>query len=469
VQGEAASVLNSSVKVWDAGHTRKLSAADQKRFDEFIAAQVSSGNVVVAIAYRSLTSKETPEKLTMESAERGLTLLGLVAVGHPLKHTSVIAIEAARAKGIVVSLLSSGDPAASAALGQVLGFGKKPVVLDDTGVGKLDNARLAEMVSGGNVIFMHLSPEQRLRLVDAAEQAGRRVLVSGLSLADLPAMRHASIGASSAHAPALIRAEADIVAIDNDVHALTRAHGRAVQTVEHLTESIWAALTNHSAEVWLVLIGFLQLAIWHVPLAITALQLLLCNIVLQLLPSVALGRDKSHRRFAGEDSVAQLAYHSHWSSVMLGLIAAVLIAANFLYFFVRMGLSPSYIDGNSQLYAQAATIGWAGLTICGWVNIVFTRAEKLPLFTSRQLWHNAVLTWSFILSLIVLVGLIYVPALQRFAGTGSLSITDWLTVLLAAAIYAGVRYVAHAERLHSRHAIVQLHREIHGKHSGAKI
>jgi Ca2+-transporting ATPase len=469
VQGDAVSVLRSSVKVWDAGHTRKLSVADQKRFDEFITAQTDIGNAVVAVAYRPLSSKESPEKLTMERAEKGLTLLGLVAVGHPLRHTSVIAVEAARAKGIAVSLLSTANPSSSAAIGVALGFGAKPSVLDDTAVSKLDNAQLAELVSAGDVIFMYLSPEQKLRLIDAAEQSGRRVLASGLSLADLPAMRHASVGASLGRAPALVRSEADIVTIDSDAHALTRAHGRALQAAEHLTESIWAALTNHTTEVWLVLIGFLQLAIWHVPLAITALQLLLCNVVLQLLPAVALGRDKSHRRFSSEESAAQLAYHSHWSSVMLGLIAAVLIATNFLYFFARVGLSPSYIDNSSQLYAQAATIGFATLVLCGWINIVFTRAEKLPLFTSRQLWHNAVLTWSYILSLLVLVGLIYLPTLQRFAGTQSLSAADWLTVLTVAAIYAGVRYVTHAERLHSRHAIVQLHREIHGKHSGAKV
>jgi Ca2+-transporting ATPase len=282
-------------------------------------------------------------------------------------------------------------------------------------------------------------------------------------------MRHASVGASVGHAPALIRSEADIVTIEGDAHALSRAHGRAIQTTEHLTESVWAALTNHTTEVWLILIGFLQLAIWHVPLAVTALQLLLINVVLQLLPSVALGRDKSHRQFASEESAAQLAYHSHWSSVMLGLIAAILIGANFLYFFTRMGLSPSYIDNSSQLYARAATTGFATLALCGWINIVFTRAEKLPLFTSRQLWHNAVLTWSFILSLLVLIGLIYVPALQHFAATEVLSVSDWLTVLAVAAIYAGVRYVAHVERLHSRHAIIQLHHEVHGAGSEAKV
>jgi Ca2+-transporting ATPase len=469
VQGAAASVVGASVKVWDAGHTRKLSAADQKRFAEFITGQAGNGNNVVALAYRPLLSKESPEKLTMESAERGLILLGLVAVGHPLKHTSVIAVEAARTKGIAVSIFSTGNPDSSAAIGTALGFGAKPTVLDDSAVSKLDNAQLAELVSVGNVIFMHLSPEQKLRLVDASERSGSRILASGLSLADLPAMRHASVGASVGHAPALIRSEADIITIEGDAHALSRTHGRAIQTTEHLTESIWAALTNHATEVWLVLIGFLQLAIWHVPLAITALQLLLINVVLQLLPSVALGRDKSHRQFAGEESAAQLAYHSQWSSVMLGLIAAVLIGANFLYFFARMGLSPSYIDSSSQLYAQAATIGLATLVLCGWINIVFTRAERLPLFTSRQLWHNAVLTWSFILSLLVLIGLIYVPALQRFAATEVLSVSDWLTVLVVAAIYAGIRYVAHVERLHSRHAIVQLHREIHGEHSGAKV
>ncbi|HSX37110.1 MAG TPA: cation-translocating P-type ATPase C-terminal domain-containing protein [Patescibacteria group bacterium] len=203
------------------------------------------------------------------------------------------------------------------------------------------------------------------------------------------------------------------------------------------------------AEVFLVLAGIVARAVWHIPWALTALQLLLANLLLLLPIRTLFWEPKPH--YTKEPNL-----NLFW----FGLLAAGLAYANFVFCFVRNNLDLGYVSTRNPLYFKATSTALLTLVLCQSLNLLLSRSAHHAQFFTRHLWSNRQLLRGFGAITIVLTLILYMPGVNNFFGTGPLDATDWFWVVIAGGIYLGCRVLQRHTRKHSRHAVLQLHRQV---------
>lgn len=449
VHGEATAVAERATHIWDDGHTRKLTVTERARLHAYQETQAARGNHTIALAYRHLP-KFSSEPLDMEQVEQELVLLGIASVTQPMTYTAPLAAQTAHGMQIALSVCSQRPARAALSVAEQFGL-DRPLVITSDSLHSYDDAQLLERLVTGNTVFLHLTPDQRLRLADIVARSEHHLAATGSSVSDVPALRHATVGITGDSASLVVREQADLVLPRNDLHELTRLLSHSRQLSAHVRHIMQNALVNHSTQLWLVATSLGMYIYGHVPLATTA-SLYLAATLLQVLPFAATIEDPSDR-FETKQGPDDLPPHSSLVNGALGAFAALLICTNFLFFFVRAGLSPRYIDSLSNIYAQAATLSFVTLVLCMYINLLFARAQHTDNMLSKQL-RNSTLVWVFLVGMLIAGLLAYNPTAQSFMGTSGLGLVDWLSALLVAGMYFFIRWLAHTSRRHSRRVVV---------------
>lgn len=232
--------------------------------------------------------------------------------------------------------------------------------------------------------------------------------------------------------------------------------GTGKKVAQNIRNVMHAVITTNVSELVLVVASIAGVLAFHIPEAVTAIQIIAIDVVALLLPLVALGWDAPPHKY---DKL----FHKHALSefIYFGLVVALLAYLNYLFFFARQGLSPVYIDTSSLLYAQATSLTYVTLVFCQFVNILFVRAHERERFFGRHLWDNRILLAAFAAATCFVAGIVYNPWLQTYFGTAELGLIDWATAVACALIFGGLRLVQRHTRLHTRHAVIRLHKDIH--------
>jgi magnesium-transporting ATPase (P-type) len=344
------------------------------------------------------------------------------------------------------------------------------VIITGSELEKLADSQVAELITSGNVAIAGSSADDMLRIIQIAKQANRHVAAVGKQLSDIAAMLHADVGFTVSTASQAVLAAADATIISaNAAGSLANGIRRSRSVLTGVQHAVQSLFTDSATLLGIVFISLLGIIYLHIPLAITATQILLLTVIVLAAPAIALVNDKVSRR-SETDSFAT---SSTWSALRrpigFGLLAACLCYLVFVYFFVRRGLNPEFIDSTSLLNAQATSLTLAAATLCQILNLLFIRADRRKKFFTRHLGHNKPLLAAIGLAVLLLVLALYVQPLQRHLNTAALSLGDWVTAIIAAGIYLAFRLAQRHTRKHSRREIIKLHREVHGPNSPARI
>ena len=478
VKGAPEAILARSSHVWDRGHTRKLSSADHKRLSAYAEENARAARRNLAFAYREYDGKLKLKDLRMEEVESNLTFLGLVSMVDPLRDAVPAAMVAAHGAHVKVSVITGDYPATAEAIAKQANLagakGDISIILGDELPGLHDSQILA-LIEHGGVVFSRVAPEDKLRIVEIAKRSGKVVAVTGDGINDAPALKRADIGVAMGKTGTDVAKEAaEIVLLDDSFDTLVSAIEQGRLTFKNIKKAARCALTDNAGELLIILISLALNAWLHIPIAITAIQILAIDVIAEMFPITALGWDTASSNKLMREQPRHLKDHilnrsSVREFVGFGLLSALLAYANFLWFFERQGLSARYIDTTSQLYMQATMLTYVTLVLCQFINLLLVRSDANEPFFSRYLWSNKKLLGAFGISLFCIANLVYNPVIQPYVRAHALSVADWLTALLAAGIYLAVRLLIRSQAGHNRNSIIALHHEVHGHHSPVKI
>ncbi|HVS58398.1 MAG TPA: cation-translocating P-type ATPase [Candidatus Saccharimonadales bacterium] len=253
--------------------------------------------------------------------------------------------------------------------------------------------------------------------------------------------------------PAALMAESLAVVRTNT--APSHHHQAATQ---HMLRS---SLGDSAALAFIVLAGMVSTLWLHVPVALLAVQLIAFELLVQPLPVAALSWDKQPR------PLKHPRLHKHLVRELLdaSLVAAGLAVANYVFFFARHHVALAYMNTQSGVYLQAATLALVTFALCQRVNVYLVRAHEHDKFFDSFLVQNKRLLGAMISAFIILLGVIYLPWAHHYLQTRSLDWADWATAVSAAVIYLGVRLLQRHTRQHTRHAILDLHKTLGLSHS----
>lgn len=477
VKGAPEAVLARSTHLWNHNHVRRLTDGDRKFFASHNEAQAQNAMRNLAFAFRVLPKNTDLNNLKMDQIERDLTWLGMVSMVDPLRDEVPAAMTAAREAHVRVSVVTGDYPTTAKAIAlnaQLTAPDEEVNVVLADELSGLSDSQILQLVEEGGTVFSRVSPEDKLRIVEIAKASGKVVAVTGDGINDAPALKRADIGVAMGKTGTdVAKDSSDIVLLDDSFSTLVSAIKQGRLTFANIRKAARCALTDNAGELSIILVSLAGQALFHIPLAITAIQILAIDIVAEVSPITALGWDKAQRELM-HDRPRRLSDHILNAAtvrefIMFGLLAAVIAYGNFLFFFARQGLSPAYIDSTSSLYAQATILTYVTLVLCQFVNLMLVRADDRVRFFTRYLWSNKKLLIAFAISIFCIFNIIYNPLIQPYFHAGPLNLMDWLTAILGAAIYLAVRLIQRHSRKHTRHAVIKLHQEVHGKTSPARI
>ena len=325
LKGAPAVVLDACSNYRDAdGNTIPL---DEEAFARFIAANEQMANRALRVLALAVKHFETDAEHSSEAAlESGYTFVGLVGMIDPPRPGVAAAIQRAKSAGIRTVMLTGDQLNTGIAIARELGLGQKePVALHARDLIDTEPNRLADLARSTDV-FARVSPEEKLRIVEALQQAGEVVAVTGDGVNDAPALKRANIGiAMGQRGTEVAKEAADVVLADDNFETIVKAveGGRAIYS--NITKFVHMMFSHNLGE---VLVIFTAIAAgW--PLPLLPLQILWMNLVTDVFPALALAVEP-----ASKDIMTQPPRSSHttllskpfliliaWQAAMLAAIA----------------------------------------------------------------------------------------------------------------------------------------------------
>ncbi len=356
------------------------------------------------------------ENLSDEQLESGYTFVGLVGMIDPPRPGVAEAIQRARVAGIRTVMLTGDQLNTGRAIARELRLGTgEPRALHAQDLIGADPCHLAELARTTDV-FARVSPEDKLRIVEALQQAGEVVAVTGDGVNDAPALKRANIGiAMGQRGTEVAKEAADVVLADDNFATIVRAIEGGRTIYANITKFVHMMFSHNLGEVLMIFTAIA--AGWALPLL--PLQILWMNLVTDVFPALALAVEPpsteimKQRPRDPERSLlsTKLVTLIAWQAAML----AALALAAYLWALQVYGRG-----AHSRTIALLALIG-------GQMGHTFncrsrTRSAFDGLFRNPFIWIAAVI----VISLQLLA--VYVSPLARVLGTVRPSEADWLVI-----------------------------------------
>jgi Ca2+-transporting ATPase len=372
-----------------------------------------------------------PEKASEDTLEHDIILVGLVGMIDPPRPEVKDAVEKCQSAGIRTVMITGDHPLTARHIAEQLKISQDGRYLTGQELDDLDQSALNQAVREVN-IFARVSPEHKIRLVQALREQGYIAAMTGDGVNDAPALKKADIGVAMGITGTDVAKEAaDMVLQDDNFATIVAAveEGRVIYS--NIRKFIRYLLSCNSAEIAVMLVGPLL----GMPLPLLPLQILWMNLVTDGLPALALGVEPAEPGVMKRPPNPSSA-NIFDRAMIRGLLwmGAIMAAASLLV---------------GYLYWQAGNPAWqtmtfTTLTLSQMAAALTARAEqesllKIGLFSNKSMLRAILLT--LVLQLMVL----YVPVFQRAMGTVALSLTDLgiafavcLTVLL---VIEGIKWL----------------------------
>jgi len=403
-------------EVVEDGQERPLTAEKRRRILEVNEALASNALRVLGVAYRPLA--EVPRHPTVEEIERDLTFVGLIGMIDPARPEVKDAIEVARRAGIKTIMITGDYKNTAVAISEELNLlSPGGRVLTGAELDQLDDETFTEIVEGVEV-YARVSPQHKVRIVEALKKRGHVVAMTGDGVNDAPALKRANIGVAMGITGTDVSKEtADMVLTDDNYASIVSAveEGRVIYS--NIRKFVYYLLSCNVGEIMIIFLA--MIAGWPVPL--TPILLLVLNLVTDGAPALALGMEK------GDPGIMKQAPRRPGEPVinrqMVGGIAiqtVAITAATLTAFIVGLRWFPDNLRA-------AQTMAFATLSISELFRAYTSRSERYSLRTIGM-FSNRWMQWAVLASVIIVLAIIYVPFLDPIFETTFLGLREWLVV-----------------------------------------
>ena len=284
LKGAAEVILAGSDHAQDAGG-RAVPVDCESAFRQV---ELLSARGLRVLGFARLDVPSDTQRITHEMLTHGLIFLGLQAMIDPPRPEAIDAVAACQRAGIRVKMITGDHALTAAAIAQQLGIGSSqehpastlPTVLTGKALAEKSDSELIEVAQGVD-IFARVSPEQKLRLVEALQARGEIVAMTGDGVNDGPALKQSNVGVAMGITGTDVSKEAADMVLTDDNFATIRAaveEGRGV--FDNLTKIIaWTLPTNIGEGLIIMTAVLASLVVPGVELPILPVQILWINMV----------------------------------------------------------------------------------------------------------------------------------------------------------------------------------------------
>jgi len=381
-----------------------------------------SGRRVIAFAARDLADGNGPQ----QDWESSLHFLGLVGLEDPPRPEAAEAVAACHRAGIMPVMITGDHPATARSIAVEIGLlPEGGRVISGKELDDLDDEELGEALAAP-VAFARVSPEHKIRIVDALKRRGRFVAMTGDGVNDAPALKLADIGISMGLSGTDVAREAsDMVLLDDNFATIVHAVEEGRRMYDNVRKFVRFAMSGNSAEILTILLApFLGL-----PLPLLPIHILWINLITDGLPGLALAVEPAER------GVMTRPPRRPNESVFAGGMWQHMIWVGAL----MAGLALLSLEWDWSVDASAwQTLVFTILVFAQLLHVLAIRSERESLFTIG-LGSNLPLTLIVAGSILLQLLVIYTPLGNAWLSTRPLSATELAIAFGAAlAVFLGV-------------------------------
>jgi len=437
LKGAPAVVLDACSSYFDIhGNTLNLNRDAILRFTAANEQMAKRALRVLALAVKHFDDEE----LSDEALESGYTFIGLVGMIDPPRAGVSDAIRRARIAGIRTVMLTGDQLNTGLAIAKELGLGKEtPTALQARDLVNAEQSHLAELARNTDV-FARVSPEEKLRIVEALQQAGEVVAVTGDGVNDAPALKRANIGiAMGRHGTEVAKEAADVVLADDNFDTILRAVEGGRTIYANIIKFVHMMFSHNLGEVLMIFTAIA--AGW--PLPLLPLQILWMNLVTDVFPALALAVEPPSQDIMVQPprtSRAMLLSRSFlvligWQGVLLASIALGV----YTWALQRYGPGP-----------HARTLALFSLVAVQLGHTFNCRSRTRSAF--EGLFRNPFLWIAALVVILLQLLAVYLSPLAAVLGTVKPSMIDWLVICTSGLLtIAVVEITKLAAKRHKRH------------------
>ncbi len=403
-KGAIDGILNITSQVWVEGQTKPLDDYWRGRVMESHDEMAAKGMRVLAVALR--TWERPPDETNEKSLERDLILLGLFGMIDPPRPEVRDAVAACRNAGIHPVMITGDHPLTARHIAQQVGIADNDRFLTGQELDRLDTEALVEATKGVSV-FARVSPEHKLKLIDAYQRQSNIVAMTGDGVNDAPALKKSDIGvAMGITGTDVAKGAADMVLLDDNFATIVAAVEEGRIVYDNIRRFIKYLLTCNTIEIAVMLLG----PVLGMPLPLLPLQILWMNLVTDGLPALALGVEPA------EKNVMKRPPYSATESVFgRGMVRFIIIVGILLSVIAIAAAWEIWHLGDSTWQTVLfSTLVFAQLAVALAVRSEDQSLFKIGLFSNRSMVLAVVLTIA--LQLVV----IYWPVAQNIFNTQAL-------------------------------------------------
>ena len=436
-------------------HCQKYQTCDDKQADmtESVRERIRAANDqmagkalrVIAVAYKVI--KELPEELTPETVENDLVFAGLVGMIDPPRAEVGQSLELAANAGIRTIMITGDYPQTARAIAEDIGLMEaEQEVITGAELSQMSDQTLREKIKSVNV-FARVSPEHKMRIVDALQSHNEVVAMTGDGVNDAPAIKRSDIGVAMGITGTDVAKEtADMVLTDDNYTSIVSAVEQGRIIYSNIRKFVFFLLSSNVAEIMIIFLATLA----GLPAPLTAIQLLWLNLVTDGAPALALAMEKGdpdimHRRpRAKNEPIINKTMGIGITVQTFAQTGAALLAFGLgllWHLEARAGLTGNplvYIlqhDWRGVDVQTAETMAFLTLSFAELFRAYTVRSERASLFRIG-IFSNKYMQYAVVLSIVLLLLVSNVPFLQPIFNTHFLNGTEWLVVLGLALIPA---------------------------------
>jgi Ca2+-transporting ATPase len=395
---------------------------------------------VLGVAYR--VSPSMPDMENLEKLEEGMIFVGLVGMIDPPRPEVPPALAKASRAGIRTIMITGDFPNTARAIAREIELLKPGhQVLSGADLNKLDDVQLRQQVEYTDV-FARVSPEHKLRIVEALRDDGEIVAMTGDGINDSPSIKRANIGvAMGITGTDVAKESADMVLTDDNYASIVAAVEQGRIIYDNIRKFVYFLLSSNVAEIMVIFLA----TVAGLPSPLTVIQLLWLNLLTDGAPALALAMEK------GDPGIMQrkprppsepiinktmrlgiLVQTVAQTTAVLGAFVVGLLWHLQAGALVPVGMSPIvYLlrhNWQGVDVQSAETMAFVTLSLCELFRSYTCRSERQSLF-KMGVFSNKYMQYAVGFSILLLGLVVSVPFLQPIFNTHFPSLVEWGVII----------------------------------------
>ena len=293
VKGALDILLKRTDRIRIGDEVRPITEQDVKEILDKNRAFSEQGLRVLAFAYKEAQANQ---QLTLDEEDH-LIFMGLVSMIDPPREESREAVSEAKRAGIRPVMITGDHKITATAIAEQIGiFGEGDMAVTGPELDEMSDAELDENIEKISV-YARVSPENKIRIVDAWQRKGAVTAMTGDGVNDAPALKKADIGvAMGITGTEVSKDAASMILTDDNFATIIKAVANGRNVYRNIKNAVKFLLSGNMAGIMAVL--YTSLAALPVPFQ--PVHLLFINLLTDSLPAIAIGMEKAEKDLLSE-------------------------------------------------------------------------------------------------------------------------------------------------------------------------